>query len=146
VRSNDLSSDPVARIALVADGALCWPPDDRLKDWDRVINRGHWKEAAEMLEFNERMCTVIWDRSWRCNMIIDVITYLGPDQWAAALADRIGAEELPVHKVWATTPTLLGRKLAFMYDLVRVYDPYPEHQLMFGQKGRLITNVNQLGY
>jgi hypothetical protein len=148
MRGNDLSSEPVPRVALVLEGALAWPPEDpkEAKNFDRLMKRGRWEDAADLLEFNERMETVIWDRSWRLSMTIDVVTFLGPDDWAVAVARRIGDEELPIHKVWATTPQLLGRRLAFMPDLVRIYDPFPQHQLMFGQKGRLITDANQLGY
>jgi hypothetical protein len=148
LRNNDLSSEPVPRIAIVLEGALAWPPDDarKMKSFHRLLKRGRYEDAADLLEFNQRMETVIWDRAWRLSMTIDVVTFLGPDEWAVACARRIGDEELPVHKVWATTPQLLGRSLSFTPDLVRVYDPYPEHQLMYGTKGRYIKNANQLGY
>jgi hypothetical protein len=148
LRGNDLSSEPVPRVAIVLEGALAWPPEDPklAARFHKAIQRRRWAEAADLLEFNAAMETVIWDRTWRMSMVIDVVTYLGPDAWAEEAARRIGDEELPVHKVWATTPQLLGRKIAFMPDLQRIYDPFPQHQLMFGSKGRLITDVNQLGY
>lgn len=148
MRNNDLSSEVVPRIAIVLEGALAWPPDDarELKSFNRLMKRRRWEDAADLLEFNGRMETVIWDRAWRLSMTIDVVTFLGPDEWAIAVARRIGDEELPIHKVFATTPQKLGRSLSFAPDLVRIYDPYPEHQLMYGTKGRYIKDVNQLGY
>lgn len=148
MKDNDLSSHPVPRIALVFEGALAWLPDDNSvqRDFGRAVKRSRWDEAAAMFLFNDKMETVIWDRAWRLSMTIDVITYLGPGEWAKAVEARIREEELPVHQVWATTPQLLGRKLSYAYDLVRVYDPFEQHQLMFGAKGRYLTNPNQLGY
>jgi len=148
MKGNDLSSAPVPRIALVFEGALAWPPGDKpdAKEFTRLMQRGQWEAASKLMEFNERMETVIWDRSWRCSMTIDLITYAGPDRWAEAVAHRVAEHELPVHSIWATTPNLLARKLPFMYDLVRIYDPYPQHQLKFGGKGVYLTDPNQLGY
>jgi len=147
MKNNDLSSEPVPRIALVFEGALAWLPDEHAqRQYNRHMDRGEFDKAVDLFEFNQKLETVVWDRSFRMSMQIDVITFLGPDKWAEAVARRIGDEELPVHKVWATTPKILGRKLAYMRDLVRVYHCYEQYQLYFGQKGRYLTDANQFGY
>lgn len=147
IRNNDLSSDPVPRVAIVFEGALAWLPDPKAeRHFAKLIERGQFNDAVNLFEFNEKLETIIWDRSWRMSMQIDVITFLGPDDFAAAVARRIHDEELPIHKVWATTPKTLARRLAYMPELVRVYHAYPQHQLYFGQKGRYLTDANQLGY
>jgi hypothetical protein len=144
---NDLSSDPVPRCAIVFEGALAWLPDARAeKEFNRLAGRGKWDDAVDLFEFNEKLEVALWDRSWRKSLQFDVVTFLGPDDWAAAVARRIGDEELPVHKVWASTPKTLARRLAYMPELVRVYHAYPQYQLYFGQKGRYLTDANQLGY
>lgn len=146
---NDLSSRPVPKIALVFEGALAWvPPGDKKKQraYERALSRGRWKELADLFEFNQKMELVLWDRAYKMSMQIDVITYLGPQEFADEVARRIGEEELPVHSVWATTPQKLGRQLSYMRDLARVYDPWPDNALMYGTRGKLITDPNQFGY
>jgi len=147
MKNNDLSADPVPRLALVFEGALAWLPDEKVqRQFTRHMDRGEFSKAVDLFEFNQKLETVIWDRSFRVSMQIDVITFLGPDKFAEEVARRIGDEELPIHKVWATTPKILGRRLAYMPDLVRVYHAYPQYQLYFGQKGRLLDDANQFGY
>lgn len=149
MQGNDLSSRPVPKLVLVWEGALAWvPPDDRKKqrEYERAMSRQKWADAADLFEFNQKMEMVIWDRAYRLGMQMDVVTYLGPQDFADEVARRIGEEELPIHSVWATTPQKLGRQLSYMRDVARVYDPFPEHQLMLGKRGKYITDPNQFGY
>jgi hypothetical protein len=146
---NNLSSQPVPKLVLVFEGALAWvPPDDRKKQraYERALSREKWGEMADLFEFNPRMEAVLWDRAYRMSMQIDICTYLGPQEWADEVARRIGEQELPVHSVWATTPQKLGRQLSYQRDIARVYDPWPQNALMYGPKGRHITDPNQFGY
>ena len=150
MRNNDLSAVPVPKLLLVFEGALAWvPPDDRnaQRDYQRAMKRKRWDEAADLFEFNPKMELVIWDRSYRMSMQIEVITYLGPPEFAAEVSRRVrDEEELPVHAVWATTPQKLGRQLSYMRDIAKVYDPWPDNQMMFGARGKLLTDPNQFGY
>ena len=145
MKNNDLDNHPLPRLALVFEGALGFLTTQDEPKFNRLMERNRWKEAVELFELNDYLMRIIWDRVWRLDLTIDVITYLGPDGWAEAIAERLGQEQLPVNQIWATTPKKLARKLPMMPDLIRVYDPYPEHVLYFGRAGVLFTDANQLG-
>jgi hypothetical protein len=148
MKGNDLSNAPVPRVAICFEGALAfWPTDARgFRRWERAIDRGNYAEAVGMMEFNESLMTIIWDRSWRKSMTIDVVTFIDDPGWEQEVKAAVRRQELPIHNVWATTPQKLGRKLASMYDLMRIYTPFEEHLLMFGAtKCVYLTNPNQIG-
>jgi hypothetical protein len=75
---------------------------------------------------------------------IEIVTYLG-DEFAEALADWLDDEQVPVSRVWSTTPERLARGIAYMPDLHTVYDPEASRWLSYGSKGKYLTDVNQVG-
>jgi hypothetical protein len=146
MRDNDLSNTPMPRIAVVFEGALGFLKPDRFGDFWALMDKTRYRDALELWDLNDLATRIIWDRVWRDDLTIDVITYLGPDAFARELAEYLGREELPVNQVWATTPKILARKLPLMPDLIRVYDPDPEHQWYFpAAVGRHLTDANQIG-
>lgn len=146
MRDNDISNRAAARCAIVFEGALGFLPKDKEREFGKLMEKGRWSDAVGLWEVNDYLARIIWDRVWRMDMNIDVVTFLGPDGFAEALAERLGSEDLPVNEVWATTPKILARKLPMMPDLIRVYDPYEQHQLYYGGKGKYLTDANQIGY
>jgi hypothetical protein len=136
---------------LVAEGALLFVPEDKAKEFNRWMDKGMWRNALDLMEWNDLMMQVIWDRAWPRSgrpepYQIDLITFLGPDEFAAELAVLVGEQQLPINSVWATTPEILARQLQRMPDLIRVYHGFAQHQLMYGPtRGRFITDANQFG-
>ena len=80
----------------------------------------------------------------RKDVSTEIVTFLHPD-FATEVKYLLDVNDIPVHRVWATTPENLGRQIAYMPDLACVYDPEPERWLMYGGKGRFLTSATQLG-
>lgn len=145
MRNGDISNHTAPRVAIVFEGALGFLETRDEVGFHKLMDKHRYADAVSLFKLNDLLVRVIWDRVWRLDMNIDIVTFLGPDAWAQAVAERLGNEELPVGEVWATTPQILARKLLMMPDLIRVYTPFAEHQLLFGGAGRYFTDVNQLG-
>lgn len=145
MQGNDLANAPSARIVLVAEGALIFCDGKNQKRSQKMIEKGHYHDALDLWIVNDMMVTRIWDVARHTDFNIDVVTFLGPDGLAQAMAEWFDREDLPIRGVSASTPAIYGRKCTFRSDIVRVYTPFPEQVLMFGPKGRVITDVNQLG-
>jgi hypothetical protein len=146
LRGGDLSNESVPKIVLVFEGALGFIDRKDQGKCARYIHRKRWREAADMWILNELMMQRIWYATRHLSQTIEVVTFAGPEEFGEALEFRLqDEEELPVHRVWATRPELLARKLTYMPDLAVVYDPDPARWLTWGPKGRILTDPNQLG-
>lgn len=141
MRNGDLSNRVSPRVVLVFEGALGFCTDTR--KFDRQLRRGHFEEATRFWEINSLLAGKILHLNYYKDVTFEVVTFIGGDEWAAELGYYL--EDLPLHRVWATTPEKLGRKIAYMPDLACVYDPEPKRWLMYGTKGRFLTSVNQIG-
>lgn len=146
MRGGDLSNEVVPRAVLVFEGALGFIDRNDQRAFGRAIRRKRWDDAAECWQLFDLMVTRIWYVATRLSVTLDVVTFAGPPEFGEALERRLqDAEELPVHRVWATTVELLCRKIAYMPDLAVIYDPEPSRQFTWGAKGRILTDINQLG-
>ena len=146
MQNGNLSSAPVARIILVWEGALAFlDPKDEVR-FLKLMRQRRFHDAAGLWYPNDVMAAAVWRVTWHQSMACDVVTFLGPEGFGAAIRAWVDEAELPVNNVWATTPQVLGRKLTYRPNWVRVYDPFPDHQLMYGSRGKLITHEGQLGY
>lgn len=145
MQNGDLSNQVSARILLVFEGALGFCIDD--KKYQKAATRKNWERAAEYWELNELMMRRILWLFYKKDVHTEVVTFLDTPAggFVDELAGRLDASDLPIHRVWATTPEHLGRQIAYMPDLACVYDPEPERWLMYGSKGRFLTSVAQLG-
>jgi hypothetical protein len=146
LKNGDLSNEVVPRIVLVFEGALGYISRENRKKFDKYIARERWYEAAGCWEIHDQVAQRIWYLVRHRSLTLDIVIFAGPEEFGAALEIRIkDFEELPVHNVWATRTELLARKIAYMPDLLCVYDPNPERWLTWGSKGRPITRAEDLG-
>jgi hypothetical protein len=128
---------------LVFEGCLGFLKAGAEKEWDRLSAQGRWSRAIDLWYINPLMERIIWDRSIKDDINIEVITYAGPDEWASCVSDLIGESQLPIRRVWAIRPEVLAHKIMSMPNVIRIYDPFKEHELYFGQRGRWIQDANQ---
>lgn len=146
MRNNDLDDSPVPRILLVFEGALGFldaKDDDKFR---KFMDGKYYDQAADLFTVNDLMVNQIWSVARYQSFTMDLLTYLGDEEWALALADRLKDEDLPMRRVIAIRPDVLARKLPTMPDVVRVYDPWPEHNGLFSPTvGRYITRADQFG-
>lgn len=146
MKHGDLSNEVVPRLLLVFEGALGVISASDRRAFDKDIKRQHWHAAAERWTIVEPMAMRIWYLARHLGHTLDVVTFAGPEPFGEELAYRLQeVEELPVNHVYATEERKLARKITYMPDVAKVYDPEPRRWLTWGSKGYHLTNPNQLG-
>jgi hypothetical protein len=136
VQHGNLSNVVVPRLVVVYEGALGFLPEDRVDRYN----------AARLWDFDDLMMRKIIDVTYaRASYQVELVTYAGPDEFAAEVYERCGEEGLPVSRVTSSTAEVMARRLAYAQDIACVYDANRETAYMYGQKGRLLTSVHQLG-
>ena len=145
MQGNDLANTPAPRIVLVAEGALMFCDESNQKKSERAMERRRWAEALSYWYINDLMANRLWDIALSADINLDVVTFLGPDDFAEELTRWLAHEELPVRSVFASTPAILSRMATFRKDIIRVYTPFPDQALRYGPKGVVLTDVNQVG-
>jgi hypothetical protein len=142
VKGNDLDNLVVPRDVLVFEGLLGLIPDKKVAEQEiKFRQKKRWHEAVACYEINEMLARRLWDMVWRYSLEIDLLTYHGRE-FAQALEERMDNENLPLRRIWAEEPNILARRLATMIDIRAIYDPFPDHQFLYGAKGRILLPEN----
>lgn len=144
--NGNLSNQPVPKVLLIFEGALGFLHQADQQVFDKYLEKGWNDRAVALFTLNDLLMKVICQRVKRDCLSIELVTFIGDDHFAKALADRVWVEELPIHSVWSTRPDRLTRKLINMPSVSRVYDPWREHQGLYAPGiGRYIEDANQFG-
>lgn len=140
MQGGDISNLVVPRLVIVWENLLGILPEkaDEAK-FSTYLRFHRWKRAVNVYRINEPLAQRIWDVTFRLNFSVDVVTFLGCEDFAEAVQERIDREGLPVGHVWFEEPSQLARSLAYRPDIACVFDANPHHQLTFGSKGRIIS-------
>lgn len=144
MRFGQLDNTPSPRIVIVFEGAIGRVPEEREKDYAKAVARGRWFEAISCFDLSDIMLRKLLDISWRLNLNVNVVTWLG-EEAAIAIEFLLERENIPVRGCFASTPLRLARDLPYNPDIVAVYDPDPAHVFTYGSKGILLEDPNQIG-
>lgn len=140
MQGGDISNQVVARIVIVWDNLLgILPSKPAEAKFTAYMRFKRWKKAVGSFEINEHLARGIWDLTWRYDFSVDVVTFLGGDDFAEEVEHRLDREGLPIGHVWFETPDSLARSLAYRPNVACVIHANPHHQLTFGSKGRLVS-------
>lgn len=140
----NLSSVVAPRIVIVFEGAIGWLHDSKNKKYQKLLKKKQWDQAIKFWQLNDSMLDKIWNLYYHKSVNIEVCTWLGKEM-AEAIRNLLDENNIPVRDVWASEPARLSRELAYMPDVVTVYDPDPDHVFTFGSKGKLLRSVNEIG-
>ena len=143
MENGDLANKPAPKLLLVFEGIVGECTDTKRSD--KKLRKGQAAAAIRYWELNPGAAARILYLFHRKDISFEVVTFLGMD-FATEVRHFLDHHDIPVHRVWATTPEILGRSIGYMTDLVYVYDPDPERWLMYGSKGGHLTDVNQIGH
>lgn len=146
MKGNDLDNLVVPRDVLVFEGLLGIIPDPKTaKQEAKFREKKQWSQAVSCYEINEMLARRLWDMVWRYSIEIDLLTY-HPQGFADELEKRMERENLPLRRIYSEDPGILARRLATMPDIRCIYDPFPDHQFLYGSKGRILLpeNAHQL--
>lgn len=144
MEKGNLSNIVMPRLLIVFEGKLGMLPAQNQKAYDKAVKRGRWGEAADLFTLDKLMMAQMVRVVRNIGMNLDIVTWLG-DNMATEVARRMDDENIPVHDVFASSPDMLARELAYMPDVAWVYDPDPAHVFTFGRKGVLLKEVAQIG-
>ncbi len=140
MQGNDLGNEVVPRILLVWEGLVAVPPI-KFSLKSRVFRGlGNETHLVDQYQPNDLVCRKIWDITWRHDIRIEVVTWLG-ESYVDSITEWIANEDLPIPKVSHYDPQLLSRKISFMPQIAAIYDPDPSHQFLFGSRGRVVTDA-----
>lgn len=133
----DISNAITPRMLFVFEGGLATSGPGR----PRFSTKKGWRRVADQWEIDEYILAHVWDITLRYDYRCDVATFLGWD-FADALDDRFGVENIPCKVRTFDSAEVLGRKLARLPDIACVYDGEPSRVLSYGSKGKLIERSN----
>ena len=138
----DLSNKVSPRVLLVFENALGYCVD--MSKSDKYLAKKNFTRAFGYWDFNEMILRQILWLFHKKDVRTEVVTFI-PGDFVDEIKVALDELDIPVHRVWCTTPENLGRQIAYMPDLACVYDPEPQRWLMYGSKGRFLTSATQLG-
>lgn len=140
MQDNDIAKGVVARDVLVFEGLLgIFADDTAAARYARLSARGKWDKALACFSINEVLANQIWRVVWEYGVEIDLLTYQGK-KFRDRLEVRMEAENFPFGRILYENPQVFARSLIYQPDIRSVYDPYPEHQFLYGGKGRIISS------
>lgn len=140
----DLSNKMMPRLILVFEGAVGVVPEDKKREYAKACQKKKWWDAIRCYDLNDMMLAKILDLHWRRDINVSVVTWLSQDA-ALAIEERMDEEGIPIRGCFFSKPAKLARELAYMPEVMAIYDPDPDHVFTYGSKGVVITDVNQLG-
>ena len=143
MEKGDISNHSAARALIVFEGAVAFCTDN--KEFAKLAKKDKWSQAIKLWTLNEFCVRRILYLFHRKDITFEVVTFLG-QAFANEARVFLDEQDIPIHRVWSTTPESLGRSIAYMPDLAWVYDPDPEHFLMYGSKGGHLADVGQIGH
>lgn len=140
MQGGDISNLVTPRLVVVWENLLGLLPDktDEAK-FAAYMRFRRWRRAVNTFQINEPLAQRIWDITYRMNFSVDVVTFLGGDDFADEVRERLDREGLPIGHVWFEEPHLLARSLSYRPDIACVFDADPRHTLTFGSKGRIVS-------
>ena len=142
--NGDLSNVVAPRLIVVFEGAIGSLPESKVKDYEKAAKRNDWWRAVSYFELNELMLARILYLNWKSNFNISLVTWM-PEEAAEAIDEMMSEHSIPVRGCFSSKPSSLARLLPYNPDIACIYDPVPEHILMFGSKGTVLTDANQIG-
>ncbi len=146
MQNGNLSNVVTPRVILVFEGALGFIDGERIQNFDAYASRGDWHEAWCQWEINRLLARRIWDIQARQGIRISIVTYIhDTTECARGLEMLMEDLNLPTQDVTATDPWKLSREIAYMPDVVRIYDANRETAFMYGQKGVYLRDWMDVG-
>lgn len=140
MQNGDIGNTVVPRLVIVWEHLLGLLPDKADEAKFATYLRFHrWRRAVNVFAVNQALAQRIWDVTFRLNFSVDVVTFLGGEDFADAIQERIDRENLPIGHVWFEDPQQLARSLSYRPDIACVFSPDPHHLLTFGSKGRTLN-------
>lgn len=144
MEKGDISGTPTPRLLFVFESLLGVPPhSSKGLVYAGAKMLGRSKLAAAQWDLDPVMVQQLWDLFWRHNYRFDIVTFKGHD-FAVALYERLEQLNVPVSNVLSfPSAEALAKGLAYMPDVVTVYDGDPARRMTYGSKGRYVSDPSR---
>lgn len=137
MQRGELGTEANSRLIFIWEGAVASLPDKRSTYLLEHIKRrmGLFDEAVGHWEVHPWGLAAMWSLLARTQLRIDLCVTSRQPEFAQAVARKAERENWPVRYVFSETAQDLGRRLATMPDVKRVYYGLPEQRFAFGPHG-----------
>ena len=135
MRRGQIGTESPQRVIFIWEGAVAALPDHKMvRAWERVCcNLARWDQAVGYWKAHTWALALMWSLNQRTPWRIDIcVTSRGPSL-TKALSARVTQENWPVRYVFCEPD--LGRKLAQMPDVERVFYGIEEQRFQYGPQG-----------
>ena len=139
MEKGDISNEVVPRLCLVFEGLVALLPPKLARRETVARKLGQWKRVINYYEPNEEMAKRIWDLTTRFSFQLECVTWY-PVDTVEHIKSWIDDQDLPISRVFNSTPVLLSRSIAYRPNLAAIYDPDPSHRFTYGSKGRIVLD------
>lgn len=144
MQKGDLSNAPVPRIIVVYEGVLASVPELNQKSFSLAKLKNNTSGMFSCYTPDDLAMGQVLRLCLRDNINVSVVTWMD-DPVSRLISDQLDYLGIPVRNVFRDTAYLLAQRLPYNPDVVCVYDSDPDHVLLFGSKGYLVTKPQQIG-
>jgi hypothetical protein len=141
MRKGQLGTEAERRVIFIWEGAVASLPDYAVvKGLEYSKRHLHlWDQAVDYWQIHRWALNLMWSLLVRTDYRIDMCVTARPVEFAKAVARKCEQENWPVRYVFAQSAPNLGRQLASMADVERVYYGLAEQQFAYGPHGFFIS-------
>ena len=144
MQRGDLSNKVLPSLVIVFEGAIGTLREGNVADFDEALGKDRIRMAMTYFDLDPNYLRIMLDLVWRRGFNIHLVTWMGEDA-AEYITELMDEENIPVAEVIRSSPDKMARELIYRPDIIRLYDPDPDHAFKYGGKGVYLTNPNQLG-
>lgn len=144
MQGGDIAIPVSQRILIIFDGFVAKPPSKPKEkaQYKLAVRLHNWRRAFDLWSIHPLGVAHLNDLHYRWSLRFDLVTWQ-PMQFAAEIERWVEAMNIPVAHVHYSTPEKLAREIAYMPDVVKVFDPDPSHRWRYGSRGRVVESVEQ---
>jgi hypothetical protein len=103
-----------------------------------AISTGQNRRAVDYWKVRYHALALMWTLWQRTTWRIDLCVTTRSAPFTRALTRKVNDENWPIHFVWNEPAVNLGRRLAVMPDVERVYYGLEEQRFAFGPNGQCL--------
>jgi hypothetical protein len=137
VERGQLGTQVPRRVIFIWEGTVAsLPPYQAAQSLERLNRRLHrWNRAVSLWRINDLALRSMWQIFQRTFLRIDMVVTTREEGFARAVSRLVIQNNWPVEYVTCQSADRLGRQLASMPDVERVYYGLEEQQWSYGPKG-----------
>lgn len=139
MEKGDISNQPAQRMVFVWEGLLAHLDLVDVKAHNRAMKRGKWDRAAGMWDESVSFRHLLKDILYRRELMVDVLSITGIQQFSDALAVRLVDDGYPFGRLITSTVAEYTAELAYSPEVHSVFHGDTAAPFLFGSRGRAVA-------